>query len=146
MPGTLVGMYHPWRAFGQHEDWLLARAELPDGLRGVADFDTRTVILHSRLRQVERRCTLAHEIVHIERGPVPVDERLAAREESAVQREAARRLISLEALGEALAWSEQPAEVADVLWVTEDVLQARLASLHPAERAWLHERLSDCRD
>jgi gp43 len=58
---------------------------------------------------VEERCTLTHKLVHAEHGPFP--RWLTAREEAAVNAEAARRLILLDALGEALAWSLYPAVV-----------------------------------
>lgn len=135
-------MYHPWRRFRSEAAWTLTFADLPHGRRGVTDFWARTVALDSRLRQVERRCTICHELVHIERGPLPDDDRLAAREESAVEREVARRLIELQPLGEALAWSRHISEAADVLWVTEDVLRARLDCLQPSERIYLDARLA----
>ena len=135
-------MYHPWRRFSAQAAWTLAHADLPRGLRGFTDFWTNSVILNRRLRQVERRCTICHELVHIERGPLPDDDRLAAREESAVEREAARRLIELQPLGEALAWSRHISEAADALWVTEDVLRVRLDHLSCSEASYLAERLA----
>ncbi len=57
-------------------------------------------------------------------------------------REVARRLIELQPLGEALAWSRHISEAADVLWVTEDVLRARLDCLQPSERIYLDARLA----
>ena len=135
-------MYHPWRRFQLEAAWTLTFAALPHGRRGVVDFWARTVALDSRLRQVERRCTICHELVHIERGPLPDDDRLAAREESEVEREVARRLIELQPLGEALAWSRHISEAADALWVTEDVLRVRLEHLQPSEQAYLAHRLA----
>ena len=78
---------------------------------------------------------MAHELVHVERGPVPADPWLAAREERAVEAEAARRLIPLEALAGALAWSRRPVEVADELWVDVQTLAVRIGGLSVAERA-----------
>ena len=135
-------MYHPWRQFRQQARWTLTQADLPPRVHGLTDFLHREVILDRRLRQVERRCTITHELIHIERGPVPDDPRLAAREESIVEREVARRLIEIKPLGEALAWSHHVSEAADALWVTEHVLQIRLEYLHPAERAYLRQRLA----
>lgn len=135
-------MFHPWRRFRGLAAWTLRQADLPRGVHGFTDFIAGTVTIDRRLLQVERRCTVAHEIVHIERGPVPADPVLAAREESAVEAETARRLIELHELGGALAWANHPAEAADVLWVTEHVLQVRLDHLHPSERAYLQRRLA----
>lgn len=142
-------MYHPWAAFAKHPEWTLVQADLPARVRGCANFLTRTVTLDRNLRQVERRCTIAHEVIHIERGPLPAHPWLASQEEAAVTREAARRLIALHALGEALAWARHPSEAADALWVTDDVLRVRMQHLHPVERAYLRERMAhrhECED
>lgn len=135
------GVHHPWREFRALTDWTLHWTQLPPGLVGLTDFDDRTVTLDPRLLQTERRCTIAHEIEHILRGPLPNHPVLAAREESAVDRAVARKLIPLQPLGEALAWSHTLAEAADELWVDEACLQTRLNHLHPAERHYLKQRL-----
>ena len=95
------------------------------------------------LLQAERRCTIAHELIHLERGPAPDDPWLRAREERAVEAEAARRLITLDALADALAWSDRPVEVAEELWVDVQTLDVRVDGLNPAERAELDTRLTD---
>ncbi len=135
---------HPWRALrDDHPEWTLAWADLPDGEMGWTDWTTCTVTLSRSLRsQAERRCTIAHEVAHVRRGPVPDDPVLVAREEAAIEQLVARRLIGLHELGEALAWSRQPSEVADCLWVDEQTLQVRLAHLHPSEAAALRRRLA----
>ena len=134
-------MHDPWHEFHTFSDWALRWARLPSDLLGVTDFHARTVTLDSRLLQAERRCTMAHEVEHIRRGPMPSDPVLAAREEAAVDRAAARKLIGIDELGEALAWAGTLAEAAQQLWVDEDTLVARLRHLHPAEVHYLHRRL-----
>ncbi len=136
-------MYHPWRHFRAFTQWILLQADLPTGIHGLTQWPAGTVTLDRRLSQVQRRCTITHELVHIERGPVPDDDVLAAREESAVEQEVARRLIELKPLGEAMAWSQHVSEVADYLWVTEHLVEVRLKHLHPSERAYLKRRLED---
>lgn len=133
-------MDHPWRRLRALADWSLQWAHLPEGLLGWADHRTNTIALDPCQTQAERRCTIAHELEHVLRGPVPADPWLAAREESAVGQAAARALISIEALGDALAWSLDVHEVADVLWVDVDTLRTRMQHLHPAERAYLRRR------
>ena len=135
-------MYHPWRRFRGLARWTLTQTTLPGDLAGLTIWPAGVVALDCRLSQVERRCTICHELVHIERGPVPDDDRLAAREESTVEREVARRLIELQPLGEALAWSRHISEAADALWVTEDLLRVRLAPLSCTETTSLAERLA----
>jgi len=142
-----VVVHHPWREFRTFADWTLAWAPLPADLMGATSWPDRTVTIDKRLLQAERRCTIAHEMEHIRRGPVPTDRVLAAREELAVDVSVARKLIDVRHLGEALAWSQVMAEVADELWVDEATLTTRLAHLHPSERAYLRRRLecgADC--
>lgn len=140
LPRVPVMHHHPWRAFRELVDWTLHWAHLPGGLLGVTDFRARTVTLDSRLTQVERRCTIAHETEHIRRGPIGVG--CVAREERIVDRNVARRMLpDIKAVGEALAWAHHLEEAADELWVDEATLQARLEHLHPAEQHYLKRRL-----
>ena len=134
-------MHDPWHEFHALTDWALHWARLPADLLGVTDFRTRTVTLDDRLLQAERRCTVAHEIEHIRRGPMPADPILAAREEAAINRAVARKLIGLTELGDALAWADTRADAAAELWVDEDTLAERLRHLHPAEVHHLRRRL-----
>lgn len=91
------------------------------------------------LTQAERRCTIAHETEHIMRGVVP--DWCWPREERAVDRAASRKLITIAALADALAWTQDPAEAAEELWVDVAMLLARLANLTEAEGRELSRRL-----
>lgn len=97
------------------------------------------ILLDIKLSRIEERCTLAHELVHAERGPFP--RWATAREEAAVNAEAARRLIPLDALGEALAWSLHPTVAAEELDVDPPTLEALLRNLAAAEVEALRRRL-----
>lgn len=103
----------------------------------------RRIWLCKTLTQAERRCTLTHELVHRERGPVPVDPLDATREERIVDEIAARRLITFDALTDGLRWSRQPRELAEHLWVDEPTLQTRMNTLDPIEVAELEHHLED---
>lgn len=133
-------MYHPWHRLRE-----LAHVELrwvdrlTDDDLGRCIHRHRMILMSSNQSQAERRCTLAHELVHLDRGPVTAAE--LDREEEIVERIAARQLIDIRKLGEAIAWSSDPATVAEELWVDEPMLKARLDGLHPAERAYLRDRL-----
>ena len=59
---------------------------------------------------------------------------------------AARQLITLEQLSDALPWSMSLDELADELWVTPLVLTDRLAGLTRAERAHLAARIPEHRE
>lgn len=85
--------------------------------------------------QAERRCTATHELIHAERGDTTCD--------PSVHQEAARRLIDIKALGEALAFYDGDLhQVADELWVDHETLAVRLNHLHPSERGYLRRRMS----
>lgn len=94
------------------------------------------------MTQAQRRSTVLHECLHVERGPVLST--LAAREELRVERETARLLLpDISDIGDALVWARDLAEAADDLWVDPQLLRCRLENLHPAERHYLHHRLED---
>lgn len=113
---------------------------MPAGVWGLTDWSTKTVTLDKRLGQAQRRSAIAHETEHILRGPA-VGYR--EREELAVEKATARKLIDIKDLGEALAWSQNLYEVADDLWVDSETVEVRLKHLHPSERAYLLRRLED---
>ncbi|GAA1909123.1 hypothetical protein GCM10009737_07830 [Nocardioides lentus] len=119
--------------------WTFQFSPLPSGTFGLTDFRTRTITITTGLDQAQRRSTLAHELEHVARGPGghPV------REELACEQAAARKLIGIRELGEALAWSHGLDEAADELWVDRELLDVRLTHLHPSERAYLKRRLGD---
>lgn len=131
-------MWNPWGEVGRRWPridivWWL---KLPGGVRGLVDGDT--IWLCRSLTQAERRCTLTHELVHLERGITEHPD-----EERVVDAAAARRLITLPALAAALRWTRQPAELADALWVDEPTLRTRMDTLDPIEVAELEYALED---
>ena len=148
-PGlTSPGMgerWHPWRHAAEHYPDVIinCQRELPDRIWGLTSFSPRRIWLCKRLRQVHRRCTLTHELIHLERGPLPADPALAAREERIVDELASRRLIELPHLADGLRWTRDLTELADTLWVDTPTLQTRLATLDPAEVAELEHALGD---
>lgn len=125
-----MAWFHPWRALRAlptvDVTWPLLRVAYgrTDGL-SVIEIDRR-------LGQTERRCTLTHELVHIERGHTCAQPPVV---EHAVCVETARRLIPLLALTTALAYSTDLDFAAWDLWVTRDVLDDRLDGLTGDERA-----------
>lgn len=111
---------------------------LPDGVMGVTDGET--IWLRRGLSQRERRCTIAHELEHIDRGLVTrCDSRLERELHAAV----ARQLIPIENLLDVVAWTDSFQEAAEELWVDVDTLMARLDGLTGEERQMivdLHDR------
>jgi hypothetical protein len=136
--------YHPWRALRGLADWTLVIAALPPGLLGLTDHASRTILLAEGQTQRQRRCTIAHEIAHVERGPIPREH--TVREEREVDQLTARRLIPFERLMDACRWARNLHELADELWVDEETVTTRLAHLHPSERLKLREVLHDRQD
>lgn len=135
--------HHPWRFIGQLEDWTIRFTDdLPVGRWGVTRHIEKTIIIREGLDQAERRSTLAHETGHVLRGPRSTCRRLY--EESLVERQAARLLApSVRRIGHALAWTQADHEsAAELLWIDERMLHARLSTLAPAERSWLDEQLA----
>lgn len=145
--GETLARYHPWRHLSclAHITvrWTRDDEEL-DGALGWFYLDRDEIVMDDRQTQVQRRSTLAHELVHAERRDEPCGSLILDwRQELAVSQLAARRLIPIRALGEALAWAADVDEAADELWVDADTLRVRLAHLHPAERAYLKRRLEE---
>jgi hypothetical protein len=124
-------IYHPWRVLGRH--WPHVEVEHTDELPPGRRADTNgidEIRMRRRLLQVERRCSLTHELIHLEHGHTG---RCAPAHEAEVDREAARRLIPWPRLLAAVRWARSEEELADELWVTVRVLRARVAALHADE-------------
>jgi len=140
--------YNPWRVLRAHPHWSYGVAGLPTGERGRWYDGHRVAVLDARLTQAGRRSTLAHEIVHAEMGDVccradgPDGPRIARRREAVADSTAARRLITPDALADALLWSQDEYELADELWVDVNTVRTRLAGLTPAEKDYIDGRLA----
>ena len=139
MSPTTAPPWHPWREAGRRPHLVIECVPLADNLRGCI----RGGIIHLNADdlQAERRCTLSHELVHDERRIFPLDRTLRKREERTVESIAARRLISLDRLVDALRWSRNISEIADELWVDVPMLTALFRSLERDERKWIDDEL-----
>lgn len=125
-------VFHPWRALRANPS-IVVDWEPQDGLYGIICGDHVTI--SPGLTQAERRCTIAHEMVHHERSVVAGDELATIKEERVVDELAARQLIPLEDLVDKLLWSLDEHELAEDLWVDIATVRARLAGLTTAEKA-----------
>lgn len=105
-----VGTFKPWKVLRQREhiDFRLD-PHLPRSTGGavyIVDGDRAWIVLAGWLTQRERKCALAHELIHDELGsscrcvgmPDTWDA-VVAREETSIDREAARRLVPSAELG-----------------------------------------------
>lgn len=133
-----MSLPHPWRRLRHTPEITLAWHD--EGDAGWYDFDTQTISLRRDLDQAERRSTLRHELEHHARGTFT--EADLEREEAACELAAARDLIDVRRLGEAMAWSDSLRDVAEELWVDEALVALRIERLHPSERAYLRRRLA----
>lgn len=92
--------YDPWADLNRRPYLQVEFVNIDTGRRGIICGGV-VMICRDQL-QVERRCTIAHELVHDERRVYPTDRALREKEETAVERIAARRLIELPELVDAL--------------------------------------------
>lgn len=128
--------YHPWRDLRDHWPEVEVRIEpLPGDLLGELCYPV--IRLRAGTSSAQRRCTLTHELVHLERGVRDCGQ-WAAREEYVVHAEVARRLIAPEALAHAIreaGGAGDPALLAALLDVDTETLLLRLRLVTRAERA-----------
>lgn len=91
-----AGRWNPWRALRDRPHIELRFGRL-GGLQGLWQRDHlgELIVLDDRLDRRQRRCVLAHELVHAERGigHGAATDATMEREEAAVRREVARRLV-----------------------------------------------------
>jgi hypothetical protein len=134
--------YDPWRDVAENWPELHVTVEPMEGdLLGTVEWPV--IALRADSSSAQRRCTLCHELVHLERG-IQDCGAWADREERAVHSEVALRLIPIEALADAVAelgGTEQRGALAGLLDVDGETLDLRLAQLNRGERAMLRARL-----
>lgn len=119
-----VRVWNPWRVLRDRRDTLFELVELPGDAGGAVVFSDAAgavILIDRQLLRVERKVTLAHELVHLERGGVehhpddsPMWSPVVAREESRVDRIVAGRLVPREALVDWLAARDEPTMAHDV--------------------------------
>lgn len=133
--------YDPYR----HAEVLGAEAVVSSAVAGWGDYRGGRIRIHPLLNQAEARCTVAHEIVHHERrddvlgycGVVWLDSRLERR----VHAVAARRLIIVPELVDALLWSDDAGEIAEQLVVDPRTLYVRLTDLSAFEHREISKQI-----
>lgn len=139
-PGAL--RYNPWRDAGErYPDWLIRRVDL-QGLTEVTCTRRQIILLDKEMRYARRRCALAHAIAHLDLEHTPVGLEYEAWQEREADKLAARRLIPIHALADALRWSRVTAEIASELDVDVDMLCARVDIVHPSEAAVLRRAVA----
>jgi len=127
--------FDPWHELGRHTDVAVVIGDPGPGALGSVDYASRIITLAPDLLQRERRTTLTHELIHLERGPASAVG--VRREEATVELEAARRLIDIDELVSAAKWTDDVHELALELCVDEAAVLVRLRHLDDDERASL---------
>lgn len=131
--------YHPWRDLRDREHVIVDWRAMPTGMHGATNGEDIIWMERDQL-QVQRRCTLAHEIVHLDMGHTQCQD---AATELFVRRVTARRLLSIKQLIPVALWTQSAEEAADELWVTPAVLADFVDALTPDE---LHDIESTVRE
>lgn len=139
--------WSPWQHVA--EQWpgvIVHRARLQEG-RGWWCAAQQVIIVDDRLGRVASRCALSHELGHAELGHRSCDgyadaARATLRMERDAEAWAARQMIGVDQLADALAWAHDRAQAAAELDVVQDLLDVRLARLHPTEWHHLRHRLA----
>jgi hypothetical protein len=135
-PSAAARRYDPWRDLAEKWPEISLVVEPMTGLM-LGELRYPVIALRAGTSAAQRRCTLAHELVHLERGVRDCGP-WAAREELQVHREVARRLVTspdLAAAIRALGSTEDIAALAQALDVDVQTARLRLELVTPAERA-----------
>lgn len=97
--------WNPWRTLRDRRHIRFALRPLPGEIEAVYGRrgDRAAIIIDPELSQVDRAAALGHELVHDERGVPPMNPPqlwvpVVAKEEAAVDREVARRMMPLDTL------------------------------------------------
>lgn len=138
---AMHSVWHPWRTAAEHYPHIniVCKHRLPQGIRGLLKGDT--IWLCNTLTKAERRSTLTHELIHLDRGVVAPP--LRQREEWYVDALAARRLIPLPALLRGLQQAQDDYELAEELWTDVHTVRVRRETLTADEYKWLDQHLDD---
>lgn len=137
-------LYSPWAelALLPHIEllWTDLRGRLGEYRHAVSQ-----IHLHPAMRRHQARCVLAHELAHARRQDALTDcSRVNDLQERAADRDAARLLIDVRDLGDALVYTDRRRdEAAQELRVTRHTIDVRMGALHPAEMHYLRQRLAD---
>lgn len=103
---------------------LVFRVRMPDGV--AARTDGVNIWIDDRLNEVQEKCAIAHEEIHIERGHSTTQVEAV---EMSVRYETAKRLLPLDAIVGVCKNGKSLAGIARELKVTRQVLMDRAATL-----------------
>lgn len=100
----------------------------------------KVILLEDEHSRVSRRCSLAHAVAHIDLGHQATGGGvLGVRQEAAADVLAARRLVAVAAIAQAVLYVESFAELAHEVEVDEHMLGVRIQHMHPSELGYVRE-------
>jgi hypothetical protein len=138
--------YDPWKTLLDQPDITMAVTRLPAGQAWWLP-DERGIVLDDRLTQAQRRSALEHELQHAAAGDTccdvgPDGGRLSRRQEQRTDDRAARRLITVSELADALVWCLGYDELAEHLHVDERTVRSRIRALTDEEKSYIERRIA----
>lgn len=136
-----MNIYHPWRDLRRRDIIITWHDHLPGGIHSATD--GRRIVMARGLTQAQRRCALAHELVHIDMGHT---QHMPPAIEKQVNRRTANRLIYWDTLVDTAVWATTTHEWARDLWVTPAVLHARIDGLTATERGLIAHLVARSQD
>ena len=126
--------YDPWRVLATEWPDVDFRFErLPGDLLGQIRAGGRLIVVRGDSSAAQRRCTLAHELVHLERGFGTGNAYFDEREEVTVHRIAAIRLIGFRRLLDVVRETDDHRMIATMVDVDRHTLAVRLGTLSAAQ-------------
>lgn len=136
--------YSPWEELAGMPDVTLEWHKLANRL-GEYVHAERKIRLDPRLPRRQQRAVLCHELRHAAAGHwLTACSRVNLRQEHEANNNAARLLIDVHDLGDALVLHHQHLSATAVeLRVSDALLQVRLENLHPSEIHFLRRRFED---
>lgn len=135
--------YCPWADAGRRLPDIHIAVRNIAPARGAVFPDYRVILIDQRLNKVEGRCVLAHEVAHLDLGHQPTGiAYFDTRQENEASTHAARRLIGIQALANALAWCRDERELAAELDVDVNTVMVRKATLTPDEIRVIEDRIA----
>jgi Zn-dependent peptidase ImmA (M78 family) len=140
----VINTYSPWGELAARPHLELEWSDLGARL-GEYVHAEQLIRLNPRLRRHQARSILCHELRHADAADhLTACDRTNLRQEQRADREAARLLVDVRDLGDAIAISgEHHGALASALRVSQHIVRTRLAHLHPSELHYLRRRLAD---
>lgn len=125
----------------RYPDWVIRHRPI-GGVPEVLCRARKVILIGTAQGPAARRCSLAHAIAHLDLGHAEVmSPQFEKREERAADKLAAERLISLDDLAVALAWTRDYDEIAAELRVDVATVKVREKNLTSGDRAYLKSRV-----